>query len=148
MATQNWSDRRSLEDDNVQQGLYLSLWLLRTQTRPSLRNLDLHSSVSTNCFQQSTPNCLISFLTAARPMRLFRVRRRRIVQCQTVLSGLKLLNPVRSFWMLSFGTFLSRNLSSRFDSCLGRPDLGFFKVGPFATKVFHMVRYVELSFPN
>ncbi len=73
-----------------------------------------------------------SFLAAGRPMMLCRARRRRIEQCETVLSGLKLLNSVCSFWILGnlpFRTFLSRNLSSKhrlFDIlCLMKTGIGF-----------------------
>ena len=157
--------RGSFEDDNVQRGLRLSLWLQRTQ--PDRRCVTWictslkTQTASSNRLQAVLSVCTISiFLALLWPLasvswlllhqwggkKAFRARTRRSVQCETVLSGLKLLNSVCSFWMLrnqSFCTFLSWNLSSRFDSFFSLPLLGFGKTVPLATKLSHMVQGVE-----
>ena len=58
------------------------------------------------CLHHLNLSCLalafsISFLAISQPIRLWRARRREIVQYKTVFSGLKLLKMAHSFWMLS-----------------------------------------------
>ncbi len=68
-----------------------------------------------------------------------RTMRDRLVRAEAVEICSQFLDAQKSVFFL---TFLRRNLSSRVDSFLGLPDLGFGKTVPLATEVLHIVRNV------
>ncbi len=157
MAPQKWSDRRSLEDENVQPGLYLKLWLLRTQTRRSLRNLNLHSSVNTNWFQYSFPNCLLSLphlniscLVSALSISFLAAARGYVGQEDAESYNARPSCPVWSCWVrlavsgcseICLFALFSAQILHRVLTVFW--ELGFGKTIPLATKVFHMFLGVE-----
>ncbi len=142
------NDRLSLEDDNIQRGLYLSLWPLprnlnKRKLLPiidsELSSLSATSQSFSPCFgpQHQFLGCCSTYEVMSSKKTRNRKMRDRLFRAEAVEFGLQFQYAQKSVF---FCTFLRRNLSSRFDSFLGLPDLGFGKTVPYSSRCWRVLR--------